>query len=187
MNEPLTAMNAPAAAARRRRLLYAGVAAAAGLAGVGLAWRRWSAQPESAGAAAAFWASSFTSPEGANLPMSAFRGKPLLLNFWATWCPPCVDELPLIDAFYKQKSSNRWQVVGIAVDKTDAVQSFLRRTPVSFPIAMAGLPGADLSRSLGNSAGGLPYTVVFGVDGTLRHRKIGRLSSSDLSRWADAM
>ncbi|MDP3136767.1 MAG: TlpA disulfide reductase family protein [Burkholderiaceae bacterium] len=171
--------------ARRRRLLYAGVAAAAGLAGAGLAWRRWSAQPESAGATAAFWAASFPSPEGAGLPMNALQGRPLLVNFWATWCPPCVDELPLIDAFYRQKKTNGWQVLGIAVDKVDAVQAFLRRTPVSFPIAMAGLPGADLSRSLGNASGGLPFTVVFGADGVLRHRKIGRLSSSDLAQWAD--
>ncbi|MDO8280308.1 MAG: TlpA disulfide reductase family protein [Sulfurimicrobium sp.] len=171
--------------ARRRRLLYSGVAAAAGLAGAGLAWWRWSAQPESAGATAAFWVTRFTSPEGAALPMSAFRGRPLLVNFWATWCPPCVDELPMVDAFYRQKKANGMQVLGIAVDKVDAVQAFLRRTPVSFPIAMAGLPGADLSRSLGNAAGGLPYTVVFGSDGVLRHRKIGQLSPADLSRWAD--
>lgn len=172
--------------ARRRRLLYASVATAAGLAGAGLAWRRWSAQPESAGATAAFWASRFTSPEGVDMPMGVHKGRPLLVNFWATWCPPCVEELPLVDAFYRQKKVNGWQVLGIAVDKVDAVQAFLRRTPVSFPIAMAGLPGADLSRSLGNAAGGLPYTVVFGADGVLRHRKIGQLSPSDLSRWADA-
>ena len=116
--------------------------------------------------------------------MRQFAGKPLLLNFWATWCPPCIDELPLLDAFFKQNRNNGWQVVGIAVDQLSAVQSFLQRTPLQFPIAMAGMEGIELSRSLGNLSGALPFTLVLGSKGAVLHRKMGRISDQDLAAWS---
>ena len=116
--------------------------------------------------------------------MRQFAGKPLLLNFWATWCPPCIDELPLLDAFFKQNRNNGWQVVGIAVDQLSAVQSFLQRTPLQFPVAMAGMEGIALSRSLGNLSGALPFTLVLGSEGTVLHRKMGRVSDQDLAAWS---
>ena len=116
--------------------------------------------------------------------MQSFKGRPLLLNFWATWCPPCVDELPLINAFYRQNQGNQWQVLGLAVDKLDSVQAFLKRTPLDFPIGLAGLSGADLGRSLGNLTGGLPFSLVIGSDGLVRQRKLGRLREEDLDVWA---
>ena len=115
--------------------------------------------------------------------MKTFLGKPLLLNFWATWCPPCVEELPLINAFYRQNKANGWQVLGLAVDKLAPVQAFLKKMPLDFPVAMAGLDGAELGRGLGNLAGGLPFSVVFAADGTVLHRKMGRLSQADLELW----
>jgi thiol-disulfide isomerase/thioredoxin len=169
--------------ATRRRLLQAGVAVAAAGAGAGIAW--WKFQPHEASGAAvdAFWAQSFDTPAGASLTMQSLKGKPLLLNFWATWCPPCVDELPLLDRFYKENASKSWQVLGLAIDQPSAVRNFLGKTPVSFPVGMAGLNGTELGKSLGNHAGGLPFTVVLGQDGVLRHRKIGRVAASDLAQW----
>ena len=116
--------------------------------------------------------------------MDIFRGKPLLVNFWATWCPPCVEELPMIDAFYRQHVGKSWQVLGLAIDQPSAVRTFLARTPVSFPIGLAGLEGTELGKSLGNASGGLPFSVVVSAAGQLLHRKIGRLSATDLSGWA---
>jgi len=116
--------------------------------------------------------------------MQAFRGKPLLINFWATWCPPCVEELPLIDAFYRQNSGKNWQVVGLAIDQPSAVRSFLKRTPVSFPVGMAGLGGTELGKSLGNVSGGLPFTVVLGSSGAILQRRMGRVRPEDLDQWA---
>ena len=126
----------------------------------------------------------FVSPSGIALPMRQFAGKPLLLNFWATWCPPCIDELPLLNSFFTQNKSNGWQVVGIAVDQLAAVQAFLQRTPLQFPVAMAGLPGIELSRSLGNLSGALPFTLVFGSNGDVLHRKMGRVTPEDLGAWS---
>ena len=130
------------------------------------------------------WPLDFETPEGTTLAMQSLRGKPLVLNFWATWCPPCIEELPLLDAFYRENSPKSWQVVGLAIDQPSAVRKFLARTPVSFPIALGGLGGTDLGRALGNLAGGLPFTVVVGAGGDVLKRKMGRLTPADLAQWA---
>ena len=182
--------------ASSRRLAVAGSIAAA--CGLGLGWWKFNDSSEAGADKAAtqggsrgdsdpelqFWRTSFDTPSGGRLALASFRGKPLLVNFWATWCPPCVEELPLIDAFYKQNSPNGWLVVGIAADQLAAVNTFLGKMPLSFPVALAGMAGVELSKSLGNLAGGLPYTVILGGDGTVRHRKMGRVSAEDLTAWA---
>ncbi len=173
----------------RRNLLYVGAAASAGLAGVGVAWVKFEPRKltplETNAAQSSLWALSFDTPEGKPQPMSSFRGKPLLLNFWATWCPPCVEELPLLDAFYQQQRANGWQVLGLAVDQPSAVRKWLQTKPLSFPVGMAGLDGTDLSKSLGNIAGSLPFTAVFGASGELLHRKTGIVLKQDLVQWLE--
>lgn len=171
----------------RRQLVLGLAATAAMLAGAGAAW--WRAEhPQGAAAAkldAAFWATQWETPAGASLPMRSFAGRPLLLNFWATWCPPCVEELPLLNAFYRENKAKGWQVLGLAVDKLAPVQSFLRAMPLDFPVGMAGIQGTDLARTLGNASGGLPFSVLIGADGAVLQRKLGRLRESDLQTWAE--
>ena len=168
----------------RRTLL--GVAAAVALgAGATVAWiqRRKAAESAVTSAVPDFWALEWTTPDGASLPMQSFQGRPLLVNFWATWCPPCVEELPLINAFYQENKGKGWQVLGLAVDKPERVQSFLKASPLSFALGMAGLEGTELSRELGNLTGSLPFTVVFASDGSIAQRKLGRISQQDLDQW----
>ena len=103
--------------------MYGGAAAVAALAGGGFAaWQRGVFQqplamsaPDSQAVAEAFWKLSFDSPSGVPFAMTSFKGKPLLVNFWATWCPPCVEELPLLDYFFQENKSKNWQVLGLAV------------------------------------------------------------------------
>ena len=170
----------------RRAVL--GLAAVAAAAGGGVAWWRGQGAALEAAASAplgeAFWSLQWETPQGSPLPMRSFAGRPVLLNFWATWCPPCVEELPLINEFYRQNKANGWQVLGLAVDKVAPVQSFLQKMPLDFPVVMAGLSGADLARSLGNLAGGLPFSVVMGGDGSVLHRKLGRVTASELAVWS---
>lgn len=164
------------------------LAAATGLAlagvGAGLAWRTSRRQSQALSEVESlFWQQQFTQLDGAKLLASGFKGKPLLLNFWATWCPPCVEELPLIDNFFVENKLKGWQVLGLAVDQAAPVTRFLARSPLSFPVALAGFPGIEMSRSLGNLSGALPFTVVFGAQGDVLHRKMGKLTSSDLHLW----
>lgn len=169
----------------RRGMLYAGVAAAAAAAGLGGAW--WKERGSSAASGetldAAFWAQSFERPEGGDLLLSSLRGKPVLLNFWATWCPPCIEEMPMIDAFFREHGVNGWQVVGLAIDQPSAVRKFLQRTPVTYPIGLAGLQGTELVKNLGNTGGGLPFTLVLNGSGSVTARKMGKLETTDLDTW----
>ena len=165
---------------RRRRALYAVAAAVAGLAGAGLAWWRYTPAALDEGVTQQLWGLEFDTPAGTRLALQTMRGRPLLINFWATWCPPCVEELPLLDAFYRENAPKGWQVVGIAVDKLAPVQSFLARQPLAFPVVLAGMEGINLSKNMGNQAGGLPFSVILGADGSILHRKIGKLSEQDL-------
>lgn len=187
-NVPLSAVSPPQSPARRA--LVWGAAATAGLAGAGFAW--WRLQPhgssnEASAALNALWALPLETPEGAALPMQGFRGVPLVVNFWATWCPPCVEEMPLLDSFYRENKVKGWQILGLAVDQPSAVRRFMQKTPVTYPIGMAGMGGTELSKSLGNLAGGLPFTVVVHPSGNVIHRKIGQVSPQDLAQWVGSL
>ena len=168
----------------KRRWMWgaAGLAAAAGAA---VSWWRWLPSAVDEDALPGFWASRFETPEGQSFELSSFQGKPLLVNFWATWCPPCIEEMPLLQSFYQSRRASGWQVLGLAVDQVNPVRTFLGRLPMDFPIGMAGLPGVEFSRLLGNATGGLPFTVVFSPEGKVVHRQIGKLSEADLERLGD--
>ena len=165
----------------RRKMLVAGVAASAGVAGLGAAW--WANRAAPATAAADVWSMRFKQPDGGELRLSAFRGRPLLLNFWATWCPPCVSEMPLLDRFHREQPAQGLRVVGLAVDKLMPVVDFLSQRPVSFHIGLAGVEGVGLSRSLGNRTGALPFSILFDRQGAAIDRRLGALTVEDLRSW----
>jgi len=167
----------------RRHWLLAGVGMAAGLAGALLAWQKFQPQGVMDGAVQNFWLQEFEKPEGGTLSFQSMRGKPLLVNFWATWCPPCIEELPLIDAFYATNQSKSLQVVGLAVDQPSMVRRFLGQKPLRFPVGLAGFTGTALGQSLGNAQSVLPYSVLFAANGMLLKQKAGKLEQSDLDDW----
>ena len=168
----------------RRHLTTGLVATAAAVSGLGWAWwHRQTGQPNAA-SQLPWWHTRFEQPQGGSLALADFPGQVLVLNFWATWCPPCIEEMPLLDSFAQEQRTKGWQVIGLALDNTAAVQSFLKRVPVSFPVAIAGLPGLDFSRQLGNINGQLPFTAVWDGQGVLKQVKLGPLKPDDLSAWA---
>jgi thiol-disulfide isomerase/thioredoxin len=168
--------------------MYAGVAALAAVVGVGVgvgvAWQRQPAVAKVPEELQGFWAAEFDSPAGVPLAMKAFQGRPLVINFWATWCSPCVEEMPLIDAFFRQNESKGWQVVGLAIDQPSRVRQFLAQFPVGYSIGLAGLTGTELAKQMGNAVGGLPFTVVLDAQGNLIQRKLGKLTADEIKNWA---
>ncbi len=186
----------PAYAGRNRRWLLAGAAAAAAVAGATVSLRQGrpdpaapSAPPAAGGDAAALWQQSFETPDGAPFDLRALRGRPLLVNFWATWCPPCIEELPMLDRFHRAQAgqgAGGLRVLGVAIDQPSKVRAFLQKLPVAFPVAMGGLDGTGLATRLGNTQGALPFTVVLAADGTVAHRKMGQLTPQDLEGWRKA-
>lgn len=167
---------------KRRTLMIGGMAASAAAAGAGWAfWRSDHARD------ANLWSLTFETPAGGELKLSSFHGKPLVLNFWATWCPPCLKEMPELERFYREFARRGWQVLGLALDRAAPVNEFLARVPVTFPVALAGIDGSDLTRELGNVQGVLPFTVMFDRRGRPSHRKVGETSFDELAGWAGSL
>ena len=169
---------------RRRRLGLWATGAVAALSGVG--WALWH-EVTPAPAGDDLWALRFDRPEGGELALASLRGRILVVNFWATWCPPCIRELPALDRLQQEREARGVQVVGLAVDSPAPVREFLAKHPVRFPIGIAGFEGVDLSRRLGNTGGALPFTVVFDRDGRRRHHKLGEVDLEELTRWVDRL
>ena len=148
----------PSGSERRQFLVGAGGLAAA--AGAGVAWWRYQPHQPQDGAMALLWQQKFANLQGETQGLSQWRGKRLLINFWATWCPPCVRELPLLSEFSTRFSEHGVQVLGLAIDKNEAVQKFLARQPLHFPVLLAMEGGLGLTRALGNTQGGLPFSIL---------------------------
>ena len=187
--EPHRAAHSDTRAAVSRRRLLAGAAGTAALAGVALAvWQQHrngaQAAPGNSDDLSPLWALQVAKPEGGHLALASLKGKPLLINFWATWCAPCLREMPEIDRFYREFGPRGWQVLGLAIDGPTPVREFLARVKISFPIGLGGIDGTDLLHSLGNPQGGLPFSVMIGAKGQVLHRRMGATDFAELAGWA---
>ena len=166
----------------RRRVVLGAVAATAAVAGLGAGlWRARVQDGQAQGPE--LWSLSFATLDGPPLSMSTLRGRRLLVNFWATWCPPCVTEMPLLDAFARNHADAGWSVLALAIDAAEPVRRFIAERSLSLPVALAGDDGIELSRSLGNSAGGLPFSVAFDGRGKPMQRKLGAIDAGLLQTW----
>lgn len=134
-----------------------------------------------------FWALAFDAPSGAPVALASFQGRPLILNFWATWCPPCVREMPMLARADARLRRSGIALVGIAVDGAAPVREFLARHPAPYPIGLAGFAGTSLAAQLGNQGGGLPFTVAIGRNGRVALRKLGELHADELAAWGDQL
>lgn len=113
-------------------------------------------------------------------PLSQWRGKVLVVNFWATWCPPCREEIPGFIALQKEFAEKNVQFVGIAIDTGEKVNDFARELGINYPLLLGGDSAFDLQRQLGNVSGVLPFTVVIDPSGKLVVRHLGGLSGNQL-------
>ena len=126
---------------------------------------------------------ALTTLDGTPLPLSALRGRPLLINVWASWCGPCIKEMPELDRFAREQDDNGAQVLGLALDEAQAVRDFLRRIPVAYPQAIDAPGPADAGVRLGNPRGVLPYTALISADGRLLKQKIGPFAPGEIDDW----
>ncbi len=112
--------------------------------------------------------------------MAHFQGKPLILNFWATWCVPCIRELPALQRFQRDFEARGWQVLALAVDSPVPVLEFIAKFKLGLPVGMAGVDGLELMRVLGNTQGGLPFSLAIDATGRVVERKLGETKYEDL-------
>lgn len=138
-------------------------------------------------AVAQLLAASLTDPDGKPRGLSPYKSRVLVVNFWASWCAPCVREMPTLSEVSRQYAGRGVQFVGIGVDSQKNVQTFLQKIPVDYPIFVSGFGGADLARAFGDAAGGLPFTVVIDANGSVRSSKLGEITAGELRRTLDAM
>jgi len=182
----LTLEEAQLSPATRRKLLI-GAGALAATAGAYIAWRktRHYDPPVNMQPPQGFWEQQWDTPTGdGKVQMQSYRGKTVLINFWATWCPPCVDELPLLNDFVAKNGTNGMQILGLAIDRPDAVQSFLKRTPLAYPVGLAGNTGRPLMDQFENTVGALPFSLLVTASGTVVRRKLGKVIPKDLAVWS---
>jgi thiol-disulfide isomerase/thioredoxin len=112
-------------------------------------------------------------------------GRPVLINYWASWCGPCREEMPLLEAYARSQGPAGIQVVGVALDSPDAAKSFLVDTPVSFPILVEPPGSSDSSTRFGNTGGLLPFSVLVDSQGRLVTRRAGPFfGGPELEAWA---
>ena len=110
----------------------------------------------------------------------AWPGRPLLVNVWATWCAPCLHEMPELQRFARTQGTRGTQVVGIALDDPAQVRDFLARVAVTYPILIDTPGRADAGVVLGNPKGVLPYSVLIGADGRVLKRRVGPFEPGEL-------
>lgn len=126
------------------------------------------------------YAASLNDLNGKPQSLAQWKGKPLLVNFWASWCAPCVSEMPELSELAAKDGGKHVNVIGIGIDSPTNLVEFAKKTKVSYPLYVGGLGGTDLARELGSTSGGLPYTVLIGADGQIRKTYIGRLKFDQL-------
>ncbi|MFF7398569.1 TlpA family protein disulfide reductase [Achromobacter sp. NPDC008082] len=170
----------------RRLLLSAGVAVAATVAGGLTLMGRKSqnaappAVPSEPDPIPALMQLQMPDLNGAMHSLTDFKGQPMVVNFWATWCAPCVKEMPELDALQKKYPHVRF--VGIGVDTAANIQKFVEKVQVSYPLWVIGAGAIDTLRKLGNPSGGLPFTIVFNADGGINRKILGEIQPDDLNQ-----
>jgi thiol-disulfide isomerase/thioredoxin len=169
-------------------LLVAALATAAGVGGFHLARSLRSQDGSSAADSSVVGrpapALTLDAVDGERIDLVSFRGRTVLLNFWASWCPPCIEEMPVLDAFSKRRAADI-TVIGVAVEDHDDARAFLARFPVSYRIALGSAGSVDESRAFGNRKSLLPYSVLIDAQGVVRRAEARKFEEGDLDAWVN--
>jgi thiol-disulfide isomerase/thioredoxin len=171
------------APARRELLILgaigAGAAVAGGLVGA-LALQAQSGAPD-------LLVASFRDLSGAKRTLREWRGRVVVCNFWATWCAPCREEIPMLVAVRGVFASKGVEIVGIGIDQARKVEEFVKTYGITYPVLIAEAKAIELMRRLGNPLGGLPYTVVLDRLGGVAHRRLGALTRAEVEEVLEGL
>jgi thiol-disulfide isomerase/thioredoxin len=159
---------------QRREVLVLGATAAAALAAGGIVG---ALAIQSASGAAKLLSASFSDLSGRPRRLSEWQGRVVLFNFWATWCAPCREEMPLLDAAARKYG---FSAVGIGIDSAAKIREFAANYGIRYEMLVAGTEAIQLMKDLGNAPGGLPFTLILDRQGRLARRKLGPLSGPEL-------
>ncbi|MEK9720526.1 MAG: TlpA disulfide reductase family protein [Quisquiliibacterium sp.] len=172
----------------KRRALTA-VAVASGFAGLGgwVAWLRLEPGQPSLDASDLLYALNLPDHLGKGFALDRLRGKVVVLNFWASWCPPCIEEMPELAELHREIAPRNGTVIGIGIDSPSNIRQFAENRPVPYPLLVAGLGGTELAKRFGNQAGALPFTAVLDPQGRITLRKLGRIRLAELRSEVNAL
>ena len=163
----------------RRLLLFSAVAIAASAAGAGFQLWRTRGGP-AVDATAALLALRLKDLDGTEQALNQWQGKVLVINFWATWCAPCREEIPAFVRLQEKYRDRGLQFVGIAIDEPGPARAFAREFAINYPVLVGNLQAMEISRAAGNRAGALPFTVVLDRRGSVADTALGKLSEDRL-------
>ncbi len=168
---------------KRSRLFWLGMAVLLSAATYGFYRYQESQNLDQAGLTAeraGLWEAELTDLEGEQRTLAKYEGQALVINFWGSWCEPCLQEIPAFVAAQKKYKSKKIQFIGIAVDSAVNVIEFTRIFRMNYPIYIAGFEGTQLARDLGNAQGGLPFTVLIDAEGNVRRTILGKVTAEKL-------
>ena len=126
------------------------------------------------------WSAEFKDLSGRSIKMSALKGQPMVVNFWATWCGPCIEEMPDFQRASQTPEGRNVKFVGIGIDYANNMKSFADKIGVSYLLLESGARGLDVVKSIGNTAGVLPFTLIIDRSGAVVSRKVGRIEYTEL-------
>lgn len=155
--------------------------------GIGLSSFKYRTVSAKDSAVEEFFSQELRSPKGEVHSTEDWRGKILIVNYWASWCPPCVEEMPELVRSQTKYADKNVLFVGIGVDSPSNIREFLVKTPVNYPIVLGGLEGATWAKNMGNPSSGLPFTVMIDTKGAIIKTKLGKISEDELSSWIDSV
>ena len=166
-----------------RHRIWVGGAALLALAG-GVALAVWDQSPRDAGALLSL---SLPDISGQQQSLAQWRGKVVVVNFWATWCVPCREEMPEFVKIQRELGPRGLQFVGIAIDQAEKVEQFASELDLNYPALIGGYAAIELSKTLGNQVSALPFTIVIRRNGTVARTQLGVFDVTKLRSTIDSL